>query len=144
MELRTVNEDTEHDVVLYGVLKSSGIPFHSVSRELIDPDTSHDSQPTSYMSPLGLTRLRTSLFSHLESDYPFVHPTTLFQFLLHINRLVPHSVSIVSRPEIAHQRSIIFAPTPCPDSLAVCMDGQMYLRTLTAPVGSVLHYTYLQ
>lgn len=144
MEIRTVNEDTEHDAVIYGVLKSSGIPFHSVSHELIDPDAPHDSHSISYLSPLGLTRLRTSLFSHLESDYPFVHPTTLLQFLLHINRLVPHSVSVISRPEIAHQRSITFAPTPCSDSLAICMDGVMRPLTLTAPVGSVLHYTYLQ
>ena len=144
MELRAINEDTTHDAVLYGVLKSSGVAFDSVSHELIEPDIIQNSPSTAHMSPLGLVRLHTSIFSHLESDYPFVHPTTLLQFLHHLNQRAPHSVSVVARPESSRQRSVVFAPTPCADRIAVCVDDAVAPLTLTAPVGSVLRYSYLQ
>ncbi|KAK8826000.1 hypothetical protein WA556_003731, partial [Blastocystis sp. ATCC 50177/Nand II] len=144
MELRAINEDTQHDAVLYGLLRSSGVAFHSASHELVDPDSVQDSQPIAHIAPLGLARLRTSLFSHLESGFPFVHPTTLLQLLLHLNRCAPHSVAVVPRSASPRQRSIVFAPTPSATPLAVCLDGTIAPLTVTAPVGSVLRYSYLQ
>lgn len=144
MELRAINEDTQHDAVLYGLPQSSGVAFHSASHELVDPDSIQDSQPIAHIAPLGLARLRTSLFSHLESGFPFVHPTTLLQLLLHLNRRAPHSVAVVPRSASPRQRSIVFAPTPSATPLAVCLDGTIVPLTVTAPVGSVLRYSYLQ